>query len=110
MLNRVSVPFGDSMKKDKTSDEDLNHLADFFKVMGDFTRLRILNILMKGEMNVGKITESLNMESSAISHQLRVLKQAKLVKSRREGKLIFYSFDDDHISEIFRQGLEHVLE
>lgn len=94
----------------KKNGEQLEHLAVFFKVMGDFTRLRILECLSKKEVHVSAIADTLGMEQSAISHQLRVLKQARLVRSRREGKSIYYSLDDDHIYQIFLQGLEHVKE
>ena len=80
--------------------EVLFDLADLFKVFGDSTRLRIMFTLSDGEMSVLKIAEALNMEQSTISHQLRVLRQNKLVRVRREGKQIYYSLDDDHVKEI----------
>lgn len=90
--------------------EILFELADLFKVFGDSTRLRIMYTLFDGESSVGEIAESLNMEQSTISHQLRVLRTNKLVKVRREGKQIFYSLDDDHVKMIIEMGLDHVLE
>ena len=90
--------------------EVLFDLADIFKVFGDSTRLRIMFTLSDGEMSVLKIAEALNMEQSTISHQLRVLRQNKLVRVRREGKQIYYSLDDDHVKEIIEMGLDHVLE
>jgi len=90
--------------------EVLFDLADLFKVFGDSTRLRIMFTLSDGEMSVLKIAEALNMEQSTISHQLRVLRQNKLVRVRREGKQIYYSLDDDHVKEIIEMGLDHVLE
>lgn len=92
------------------SEEKLYDLAEFFKVFGDSTRIKIIWSLVEAEMCVCDIAYLLNMTQSAISHQLRVLKQARLVKPRREGKNIFYSLDDRHIEEIFRQGLNHINE
>ena len=90
--------------------EILFELADLFKVFGDSTRLRIMYTLSEDEHSVGEIAESLNMEQSTISHQLRVLRTNKLVKVRREGKQIYYSLDDDHVKKIIEMGLDHVLE
>ena len=92
------------------NDEILTQMADFFKVFGDFTRIRILCALFEHEMCVCDIAELLSMNQSAISHQLRILKQAALVKNRRDGKAIFYSLADDHIKMIFNCALEHVEE
>lgn len=91
-------------------DESLYDLAELFKVFGDTTRIRILYTLFESEMCVCDIAEVLNMTQSAISHQLKVLKQAKLVKNRREGKQIIYSLDDGHIANIITMGLEHIME
>lgn len=91
-------------------EEDLYDLADFFKVFGDTTRIKILYVLMCSEMCVCDLAQSLNMTQSAISHQLRVLKQMDLVKNRREGKTVFYSLSDVHISGILSQGLVHIKE
>ena len=88
----------------------LYDLAELFKVFGDSTRIRILFVLFEAEVCVCDLAEALNMTQSAISHQLRILKQSKLVKSRREGKSIFYSLADDHVRSIINQGLEHVEE
>lgn len=88
--------------------ETLYKLADLFKVFSDSTRIRILDILIKGELCVQDIANELEMTQSAISHQLRVLKQAHLVKARRDGKTIYYSLADDHVTMIMAQGLEHV--
>lgn len=92
------------------SDEDLNQLAEFFKVIGDFTRIRILSALEAAEMCVYDISILLDMSQSAISHQLSVLKKANLVKNRREGKNVFYSLKDHHIENIFNQGFIHIKE
>ena len=91
-------------------EEELYDLADFFKIFADCTRIRILCSLLYGEMCVSEIGDALDMTQSAISHQLRVLKQAKLVKNRREGKTIYYSLSDGHIISILSQGLEHIEE
>ncbi len=88
----------------------LKELADFYKVFGDATRVKILCVLLESEMCVCDLAEVLNMTQSAISHQLRVLKQMKLVKNRREGKTVFYSLSDSHIQLIISQGIEHITE
>mgnify|MGYP001026268552 FL=1 len=88
----------------------LFELADLFKVFGDSTRLRIMYTISENEMSVLNIAEALSMEQSTISHQLRVLRQNKLVRVRREGKQIYYSLDDDHVKRIIEMGLDHVLE
>lgn len=90
--------------------EILFDLADLFKVFGDSTRLRIMYALSDSEVNVQGIAEALEMDQSTISHQLRVLRNNKLVRARREGKQIYYSLDDDHVKKIIEMGLDHVLE
>lgn len=90
--------------------QTLQNLADLFKVFGDPTRIRILYALSAQELCVCDIAEILQMTQSAISHQLRVLKQMHLVKFRREGKTVFYSLADDHVYTILNQGIEHVKE
>lgn len=90
--------------------EVMADLAEFFKVFSDFTRVKILFVLKHKELCVLDIAQLLNMTQSAISHQLRVLKQMKLVKNRKEGKVVFYSLADSHIYTILSQGLEHVME
>ena len=85
-------------------------LAELFKVFGDSTRIRILYLLFESEMCVCDIAQLLGMTQSAVSHQLRALKQATLVKYRREGKTVFYSLADDHVVTILAQGMEHVGE
>ena len=91
-------------------EDRLKELADFFKVFADTTRLRILSVLFQSEMCVCDLAEVLGMTQSAISHQLRILKQMKLVKNRREGKTVFYSLADGHIQTIMNQGMEHIME
>lgn len=98
------------VKQKMPEEEKLYDLAELFKVFGDTTRVKIISALFEAEMCVCDIAELLHMTQSAISHQLRVLRQARLVKHRKEGKVVFYSLDDEHIKTIFNQGLEHILE
>lgn len=88
--------------------EFIQELAEFFKVFGDATRIRILRLLLSGERNVGELAEALEMSQSAVSHQLRVLRQNDLVKYRKEGKTVFYSLDDEHIRMVLEQGMTHI--
>ena len=90
--------------------EQLDDLSDFFKVMGDSTRVRLLWSREQNEMCVCDLATLLDMTKSAVSHQLKALKNAKLVKSRREGKHVFYSLDDEHIKDILEKGMEHITE
>ena len=92
------------------SEDNLFDLAELFKIFGDSSRIRILFALFEGEMNVSDISESLGMSQSAVSHQLRILKGAKLVAARRDGKNMFYSLADSHVRTIIDQGLEHITE
>lgn len=89
-----------------------NDLAELFKTLGDPTRVRIIDALAlaKGEFCVCDLAEILSLSQSATSHQLRVLRNSKLVKYRREGKMVYYSLDDDHVSGLYKQGLEHISE
>jgi DNA-binding transcriptional ArsR family regulator len=89
---------------------DLINLADLFKVFGDSTRVKIISALLHSEMCVCDIAALLGMSTSAISHQLRALRQTKLVKYRRDGKVVYYSLADEHVGTIFAQGLTHVTE
>ena len=91
-------------------DETLYDLADLFRLFADSTRVRILYVLFESEMCVCDLATLLGMTQSAISHQLRALKAAKLVKFRREGKTVLYSLDDDHVRSILGQGMEHIKE
>lgn len=100
----------DKAKKDKPSDEMIDDLSNLFKVLGDQTRIKIIYSLIDSEMCVCDIAETIAMTQSAVSHQLRVLKQARLVKFRKEGKTVFYSLDDKHINMIFDCGLSHIKE
>jgi ArsR family transcriptional regulator len=95
----------------KLIDEEIAmNLGDFFKVFGDTTRIRILSVLSDAELCVHDLAVLLNMEQSAVSHQLRVLRQNQLVKVRREGKNSHYTIKDDHVYKIITQGLDHVME
>ena len=91
-------------------EEHLLDLAELFKVFGDSTRVRILYVLLEEELCVCDLAELLRMTQSAVSHQLAILKRSKLVKSRREGKSVFYSLSDEHVRSILGQGMEHVEE
>ncbi len=91
-------------------EDDLYDLAELYKVFGDSTRIRILYVLVASEVCVCDLAAALRMTQSAVSHQLKILKQARLVKARREGKSIFYSLDDDHVRSMLRMGLEHIEE
>jgi len=102
ILDRVSQALPD--------EDTLYDLTELFRIFGDSTRIRILYVLFESEMCVCDIAELLGMTQSAISHQLRALKNARLVKGRREGKTVFYSLADDHVKTIIDQGLEHVAE
>ncbi|MBQ8780394.1 MAG: helix-turn-helix transcriptional regulator [Oscillospiraceae bacterium] len=99
-----------SVSEHLPDDEILYDLAELFKVFGDSTRVRIICALFESEMCVCDIAAVLGMTQSAISHQLRVLKQARLVKYRRDGKTVYYSLSDDHIKTIFDQAFEHITE
>ncbi len=90
--------------------EMLYDLAELFKIFGDSTRIRILYALFEEEMCVCDIAQLLNMTQSAISHQLRLLKQSKLVKNRRDGKTVYYSLADDHVRTVINQGMDHIME
>ena len=98
------------MNEDMPDEEMLYDLAELFRIFGDSTRIKILYVLFEAEMCVCDIAELLHMTQSAISHQLRVLKQSKLVKFRREGKTIFYSLADEHVRTIIGMGMEHLCE
>lgn len=92
------------------AETELYDLSELFKVFGDSTRIRILFVLFEAEVCVCDLANALSMTQSAISHQLRILKANKLVKSRREGKSVFYSLSDDHVRTIIAMGLEHIEE
>lgn len=91
-------------------EDNLYDLAELFKVFGDSTRIKIIWALFESEMCVCDIASLLNMSQSAISHQLRVLKAARLVRSRKAGKVVYYSLNDEHIKQIFDMGMQHIME
>ncbi len=100
----------DTVQAQLPDEEQLMDLAELFKIFGDTTRIRILFVLFECEVCVCDLAELLHMTPSAVSHQLSILKRNKLVKSRRDGKSIFYSLADDHVRTIIGQGMEHILE
>ena len=103
----TSVPLPEQLSPNA---ELLDDLAELYKIFGDSTRIKIIYTLFTEERGVGDIARLLGMTMSAISHQLRILKQARLVKPRREGKMVYYALADDHVRTIFAQGLDHILE
>ncbi len=99
-----------TVKSKVTDSGTLLELADLFKVFGDHTRIRILDALINAELCVCDLVDIMQMSQPAISHQLRVLRAAKIVKYRKEGKNVFYSLDDEHVSGLLKDGLDHVVE
>jgi ArsR family transcriptional regulator len=83
-------------------------LAELFSALSDASRVRIISLLIEGEMSVGALAEGLKMTESAVSHQLRGLRQMKLVRARKAGRQVYYALDDDHVIELFQRGLDHV--
>lgn len=106
----VNTDLAEKISAMSPDDSVLYDAAELLKVFGDSTRIRIIFVLCKGELCVRDIAEHLKMTQSAISHQLRVLKQARLVSTRREGKTIFYSLCDEHVKTIFCHAIEHAME
>ncbi|MCQ2588309.1 MAG: metalloregulator ArsR/SmtB family transcription factor [Treponema sp.] len=100
----------EQVKKQLESDEEIFNLADFFKIFADTTRIKILYCLDKNELCVCDVAALLNMTISAVSHQLKILRDANLVKTRRDGKVVYYSLSDEHVKEIIECGMEHILE
>lgn len=98
------------VKENMLDDNKITLMAEFFKVFGDSTRLKVLYALSISEMCVCDISSMLDMKQSAISHQLKILRQARLIKYRRDGKVVYYSLNDDHIKQIMSKGLAHVSE
>ncbi len=96
--------------KDLPKEELLYDLAEFFKIFGDSSRILILSLLQRGTFCVSEISSSLNLSPSAVSHQLRILRQARLVRYQKQGKEVFYELDDEHIKKIIELGLEHLIE
>ena len=106
----VDIEKVNKIKKIMPSDDLLFDIAEVFKVFGDTTRMKIISALLEAELCVGDIAEITNSTQSAISHQLRVLKQAKLVKFRKDGKTVYYSLDDDHIAKLYEIAKKHIEE
>lgn len=112
-LCEITVIHEETVKKVKNiipEDDIIYDLAEFFKVFADSTRMKIIYALMENELCVCDIANIVGTTQSAISHQLRILKQSKLVKYKKEGKVVYYSLDDDHIAQIVKKGREHVEE
>ena len=109
-VNSIDIQKVEKVKRTLPDDETIFDVAELFKVFGDSTRMKIICALLEEELCVCDIASITNSTPSAISHQLRVLKQAKLVKYRKEGKVVHYSLDDDHVRQIFEKGREHVEE
>lgn len=105
--NIINIENVENAKNNLINEDLLGTVADFFKLLSDKTRLRIITILLKNELCVCDIANVLNMSQSSISHQLRVLRQFRVVKNRKEGKIVYYSLDDEHIENIIKQGIEH---
>ena len=99
-----------AVNENMPDEDEMYDLAELFKIFGDSTRIRILFVLFESEVCVCDLAEALNMNQSAVSHQLRILKQAKLVTGRREGKSVFYSLADDQVRTIIAEGREHIEE
>ncbi|MFI8708517.1 ArsR/SmtB family transcription factor [Bacillus sp. NPDC077411] len=110
LQNVIHQEVVEKVKQTIPQDDSLSQVAELFKVLGDRTRTRILHALFEAEMCVCDLAYLLGMTQSSISHQLRVLKQAKLVKNRKEGKVVYYSLADHHVIHIFEQAFEHVNE
>jgi ArsR family transcriptional regulator len=104
----VNEELVNTVREKMVDEEVLYDLADFFKVLGDSTRMRIICALFESELCVCDIANVLNMTQSSISHQLKTLKQARLVKSRRDGKVMYYALDDEHVQKIFDLGIIHI--
>ncbi|MCR4442011.1 MAG: metalloregulator ArsR/SmtB family transcription factor [Peptococcaceae bacterium] len=97
-----------AVKENSLKPDEVSGVSEIFKAMGDATRIRILHALAQGELCVCDLEEALGMSQPAVSHQLRVLRNLRLVKNRKEGKKVYYSLDDEHIINLFSQGLAHV--
>jgi ArsR family transcriptional regulator len=108
--SNIDVKKINKIKANMIDEDKIFDIAEFFKVFGDSTRMKIISALLKDELCVGEIAIITNSTQSAISHQLRILKQAKLVKYRKDGKTVYYSLDDDHIFKIYKLALDHAKE
>jgi len=106
----VHIDIVKKVKQDLLDEKTIRIIADFFKVLGDPTRIKIIQILFKSELCVCDLAAVLSMNQPAISQQLKILKQANIVKYRRDGKNVFYSLSDEHVKQIFNQGFSHIQE
>jgi ArsR family transcriptional regulator, lead/cadmium/zinc/bismuth-responsive transcriptional repressor len=98
----------DDESKNALDDVTASQVAELFRTFGDASRVKIVSLLINAEMNVGAVVEKMGISESAVSHQLRNLRQMQLVKARRDGKEIYYRMDDEHLISLFRQGVDHV--
>jgi len=98
------------MYQEMTTSTDFDHLAELFGALSDPTRLRIISVLLESELNVGQIAGSVGLSESAVSHQLRGLRQMRLVRARKSGRQVFYALDDDHVARLYQLGLQHALD
>ncbi len=108
--NIIRLEIANEVKNNLVDDDKIIDLAELFKVFADSTRMKIICSLEQKELCVGELSYIIGLSQSAVSHQLRVLKQSKLVKYRKEGKIVYYSLDDEHVVEIVKKGYEHVEE
>lgn len=108
--NIIRLEIADEVKNKLIDDDKIIDLAELFKVFADSTRMKIICSLEQKELCVGELSYIIGVSQSAVSHQLRVLKQSKLVKYRKEGKIVYYSLDDEHVAEILKKGCEHIEE
>ena len=109
-IEAINIDLVNKIKPDMPKKELLSDLSDFFKVMGDSTRIQLLWALEESELCVGELAAILDMTKSAVSHQLKVLRTAKLVRSQKRGKNVYYSLNDEHVQTIVKMALEHVCE
>ena len=107
--NIIHLDIVEKVKNNMIKEENAQDLGDFFKVLSEPTRIKILYALASSEMCVCDISNLLNMTQSAVSHQLKVLRTARLIKFRKEGKVVYYSLDDSHVENVFKQCLEHIM-
>lgn len=106
--NIIHVEKVENVKKDFIKSSEVVKLQELFKILGDATRIKILHAISRTELCVCDIANIINMSQSAVSHQLRILRNCRLVKHRKEGKVVYYSLEDNHVVQLFNQGLEHI--
>ena len=107
-VNCIHQDVVDRVKRNMISEEEIRELVDIFKILGNATRLRILQLLMQAEMCVCDLSAALEMNQPAVSHQLRLLRTSRLVKNRQQGKVVYYSLDDEHVETLLGEGLKHI--